>query len=129
MATDPKLPLAQNVLTFDVFWKWLQGHPNCILSAGTPDAVLYDDDDLHWHFGTEGDDTLLVQVLRGKQVVGEILIAPSAVSYVQSEAKGEEEYLFECIAERERERTAAWHFTLSHEYSAEEAPKPGRWVH
>ena len=93
------------------------------------DAVLYDDDDLHWHFGVEDDGTLLVQVIRGKQLLGEILIQPREVAYVQSESKGEEEFLFECIVEAEHERIAAWHFTLSHDYSPEEQPKTGRWVH
>jgi len=129
MATDRKL-LATNVLAFDTFWKWLQGHPNCILSAGTPDAVLYDDEDFHWHFSVEEDSTLLLQVLRGKAMIGELAVTARNVSYVQSEAKGEEEYLFECVAETDSEPVTAYHFTLSHDYSAEEAPaKPGRWVH
>ena len=128
MASDPKLPLAANVIAFDKFWTWLQGHPNCILSAGTPEAVLYDDEDFHWHFAAEEDGTLLLQVLRGKQIVGEIAIAPQNITYVQSEGKGEE-FLFECIAETEDEPLAAYHFTVSHDYSPEEVVKQGRWVH
>lgn len=129
MATDPKLPLGHNVLPFEKFWKWLQGHPNCILTAGTPECVLYDDDDFHWHFGSEEDGTLLVQVIRGKQFVGEIAIDPRNVSYVQSEAKGQEEFLFECVVEAENEPVAAYHFVLMHDYSPEEVVKSGRWVH
>ena len=30
-------------LPFEKFWNWLVTHPNCILRAGTPEAVLYDD--------------------------------------------------------------------------------------
>lgn len=129
MASDPKLPLAPNVVSFDKFWSWLQGHPNCILSAGTPEAVLYDDEDFHWHFASEEDGTLLVQVLRGKQLVGEIAIAPRTITYVQSEAKGDEEFVFECVEETDREPLVAYHFTLSHDYSPEEVVKQGRWVH
>jgi hypothetical protein len=129
MATDPKLPLAPNVMPFEKFWKWLQGHPNCILSAGTPEAVLYDDEELHWHFGAEEDGVLLVQVVRGKALLGEIAISPETISYVQSESKGEEEYVFECVAETDTEPVAAYHFTLSHDYNAEETVKQGRWVH
>ena len=129
MATNRKLPLSTNVLTFDKFWKWLQVHPNCILSAGTPEAELYDDEDFHWHFGTEDEGALLVQVLRGKQFVGEVVIAPRRVTYVQSEAKGDEEFLFECVAESESEPVAAYHFVLSHDYSPEEPVQHGRWVH
>jgi len=129
MPTDPKLPLAPNVVPFDKFWKWLQGHPNCVLAAGTPEAVLYDDEDLHWHFGAEEDGTLLVQVIRGKTLLGEIAIAAETISYVQSEAKGDEEVVFECVSETETEPLVAYHFTLSHDYSPEENVKPGRWVH
>lgn len=126
---DPKL-IATNVMPFEKFWSWLQGHPNCILSAGTPETVLYDDEDFHWHFSIEEDSTLLVQVLRGKAMIGEIAINPRNIAYVQGENKGEEEFLFECVVEGESEPVAAYHFTLSHDYSAEEVPaKPGRWVH
>ncbi len=43
-------------LAFDEFWRWLVLHPNCIVRAGTADSVLYDDDDLHWHFANEGPE-------------------------------------------------------------------------
>ena len=129
MPTDPKLTLVANVIPFAKFWKWLQAHPNCILSAGTPEAVLFDCEDFHWHFGEEGDGTLLVQVLRGKELVGEVAIAPRSVTYVQSETRGAEEVLFECIAENEADRVAVYHFTLSHDYQADEPVKPGRFVH
>ena len=48
-------------------------HPNCIVRAGTPEAIMYDDEDLHWHFAVEGTSTLLVQVLRGKRLMGWML--------------------------------------------------------
>ena len=102
-------------LSFDTFWSWLVTHPNCILRAGTPEAVIYDDDDLHWHFAAEDAETLLVQVLRGKRFVGELLIRPEQVSYVQGGPTDQEnEYSFEAIAETERERYAAYFFTLTH---------------
>ena len=120
------------VLPFDQFWRWLQGHPNCILNAGTPEAVLYDCDDFHWHFGTEGEENLLVQVIRGKILIGEIIIPRGSVAYVQGEARGEEEHLFECFMETEAGPVAAYYFVLSHGYSAEElasTSRQGRWVH
>jgi hypothetical protein len=64
-------------LAFAVFWEWLITHPNCILRAGTPEAVIFDDDDLHWHFATAVEDgTPVVQVLRGKRLLGELLLIP-----------------------------------------------------
>jgi hypothetical protein len=117
------------VLTFEKFWHWLQGHPNCILSVGTPDAVIYDQEEFHWHFAKEGDTTLLVQVMRGKELVGEILLPAGEVAFVEGAAKSNEEFVFECMVQGDEGPVAAYHFTLSHGYDPEEPPPQGRWVH
>lgn len=114
-------------LAFEPFWSWLTTHPNCIVRAGTPETVLYDDDDLHWHFASEGSTTRLVQVLRGKRLVAELLVEPEEVSYVQGAAGEEEgEFLFELIAESETEQAVSWFFVLSHGYDTESGSTPGR---
>jgi hypothetical protein len=108
-------------LSFRVFWDWLGTHPNCILRAGTPEAVIFDDDDLHWHFATAVDDGApVVQVLRGKRLLGELILVPEQVSYVQGSAGEEEgEFLFELISETEDDRFAAYFFVLTHGYEEE----------
>lgn len=116
-------------LSVDKFWSWLQSHPNCILRAGTPETVLFDDDDYHWHFSSEEDGTLLVQLIRGKRYVGEIAVVPGDIAYVQVEPREQDEFLFELISETDKDRVAAYHFVLSHGYDAEEVATPGRWVH
>jgi len=121
---------AATTLSFETFWNWIQTHPNCILRAGTPDVIVYDDDELHWHFTAEGGDTLVVQLLRGKDLVAEILMVQAEVAYVQGVAGEEEdEYVFELISETEDDRVAAYHFVLSHGYDAQERPASGRAVH
>jgi hypothetical protein len=114
-------------LAFEPFWSWLATHPNCILRAGTPEAVLYDDDDLHWHFASEGSNVHVVQVLRGKRLLGELVVEPEQVSYVQG-ATGEEEgeFVFELVSENENDQVASWFFVLSHGYEAEAAASHGR---
>ncbi|HQP39126.1 MAG TPA: hypothetical protein PLI95_28280, partial [Polyangiaceae bacterium] len=68
-----------------------------------------------------------VQVMRGKMLVGEILIDPQSITYVQSEKRGEEEYVFDCVAETDTEPMVTYYFTLSHDFDAQEAPqKKGR---
>jgi hypothetical protein len=130
MPSKKNLDSAAKTVTFDKFWSWLQGHPNCILRAGTPETVLYDDDDLHWHFASESGGTCVVQVLRGKKLVGEILVVPSEIAYVVGEPGEEQEYTFELISETPTDRFAAYHFVLSHGFDAEEQPPtPGRAVH
>jgi hypothetical protein len=114
-------------LPFDVFWSWLANHPNCILRAGTPEAIVYDDDDLHWHFGAEGEGTFVVQVLRGKRLIGELLVEMEQVAYVEGTAgKQEGEWVFELISETESERVAAYFFVLAHGYEVEAAVPHGR---
>ena len=76
---------ALTTLDFETFWKWLTTHPNCILRAGTPESVLYDDEDLHWHFAQEGDGTLLVQTLRGKRLLAEFFLDGERIAYVHPE--------------------------------------------
>src|SRR5438034_455285 len=96
MASHKHIEHAAATLSFQAFWTWLQAHPNCILRAGTPEVVLYDDDDLHWHFAVEGDDTRVVQLIRGKTLVGEIVVTPSDITYVQGVAgEADDEYMFE----------------------------------
>jgi len=116
-------------LPFEQFWGWLVSHPNCILRAGTPEAVIYDDEDLHWHFAAEGGTTLLVQLVRGKRLTGELLVEPEQVSYVQGySGEREGEYVFECVVEGETEQLAAYFFVLTHGYEneAEETFTPAR---
>ncbi|PWB68798.1 MAG: hypothetical protein C3F15_15925, partial [Holophagae bacterium] len=68
-------PVEQNItMPFDEFWSWLLTHPNCILRAGTPDSVLYDDDDLHWHLEEDPDRNPSVQLVRGKHVLAELVL-------------------------------------------------------
>lgn len=112
---------APYTLSFESFWNWLVTHPNCILRAGTPDAVLYDDEDLHWHFAAEAGGTLVIQVLRGKRFVGELLVDPEPVTYVQAvPSDREDEFHFELIEESENDRIASYFFVMAHGYEDEE---------
>ena len=117
-------------LSFQDFWSWLVGHPNCILRAGTAKTTIYDDDDLHWHFASEGPETMVVQLIRGKRLMGELLVQPEIVSYVQGyDGDHDEEFVFELIAENEQERSSAYFFVLSHGYDDPGPSEPGRAIH
>ncbi|MDX1502523.1 MAG: hypothetical protein R3325_09170 [Thermoanaerobaculia bacterium] len=113
-------------LTFDVFWNWLLLHPNCIVRAGTGDAVLYDDEDLHWHFAADGA-TLYVQIIRGKRLMGELILDSERIAYVQELGEEREgEWAFELIAETDTDRVALYYFILSHGFEEEERSDPAR---
>jgi hypothetical protein len=129
MATNERIEHAATTLSFEAFWSWLQSHPNCIIRAGTPESVIYDDDDLHWHFAAEGTESQVVQLLRGKRLVGEIVVTPTDVTYVQGMHGEEDEYVFDLISEGETDRVAAYYFVLSHGYDAQDRLTPGRAVH
>ena len=113
-------------LPFDVFWGWLVNHPNCVLRAGTPEAVIYDDDDLHWTFAGE-EGYLLVQLLRGKRLVGELLVEPEPVTYVEGTVGDQEgEYLFELVSETQNDRVVTYFFVLVHGFDEDQEPSHTR---
>ncbi len=116
--------------SFEVFWSWLTRHPNCILRAGTAQAALYDDDDFHWHFASEGTAVYL-QVIRGKHLIGEIGIDTERISYVQYVGEDpESEHMFELVVENETEGAPSHFFVLSHGLEEDdEIPAHERAVH
>ena len=114
-------------LSFQSFWQWLTTHPNCILRAGTPEAVLYDDEDLHWHFISYDNGSLGVQLLRGKRFAGEIVVDPEPISYVQGAAdEAEGEHIFDLVAETETDRASRYFFVMAHGFEDETPLAPGR---
>jgi hypothetical protein len=112
-----------STLTFDKFWRWLKRHPNCILRAGTPDTTLFDQDDLHWHLEEDEDRVPLVQLLRGKQLLGEIAIEVREVLFVQAQPDPGGEaghYLFELWGGGGDESFAVYHFAMAHALDEEQ---------
>ncbi len=119
---------AMDTISFEQFWSWVQGHPNCILRVANATMVLFDDDDYHWHFGVESDTVYFVQVIRGKRYVGELVINPVEVAEVRAQANDENEVLFDVTDEAGR---FLCQFVLSHGYDDEDGvtQPPGRVTH
>ena len=105
-------------LPFERFWRWLKEHPHCILEAGTANASLFDFEDLHWGFAQEEDGRVVAQLIRGKNLVGEIIIDPGEISYVQPSPDADEssrgQWIFEAMAGSRGEEYVAAYFVLSH---------------
>ena len=116
-------------LPFEKFWAWISTHPNCIVRAGTPEAILFDHDDFHWHLAAEDESTYIVQLARGKELVGEIVLLVQDIAYVQCEVAENEEFVCECIVEGETAREAVYQFVMSHPFDEGEAPTSRRWTH
>ena len=85
MSSSKRLTSVATTLSFETFWRWLNAHVNCILRAGTPEAVLFDHEDFHWTVTDEDEHTKVVQVARGKELVGELVVFPAEITYVQAE--------------------------------------------
>lgn len=129
MTPDDQLTDATPTMSFETFWEWVTSHPNCILRAGTRDAAIFDDDDFHWHFTTDGPGNLLVQVIRGKRLVGEILIPRQEIAFVQGVVGDHEsEFIFELVSGDDSGRSALFFFVLTHGYEPQEEIDP-RKVH
>ena len=99
-------------------------------ARGRPRSVLLDHDDFHWTLITEDEHTLVVQLARAKDLVGELLVFPAEIAYVQVEpTEAEGEWLFECIVETEKAREVAYHFVMAHEYDDGEHRREEKWTH
>lgn len=127
MTPDDLLPDATPTMSFPTFWEWVTAHPNCILRAGSKDAVVFDDDDFHWHFTMDGPENLLVQVIRGKRLVGELLIPRQEIAFVQGVLGDQEgEFVFELVGGDESSPSALYFFVLTHGYELQDGPDSGR---
>ncbi|WP_428820825.1 hypothetical protein [Microbulbifer sp. MCCC 1A16149] len=111
-------------LTLQDFWPWLADHCNCILRTGTPDSILYDDDDFHWRFTQENANTLLVQLVRGKRLIGEVFIEPDLVSSVRMTRGEKEEVIFDLMAEADGQEQVLYYFVMAHGFDEPEPEVP-----
>jgi hypothetical protein len=117
----------RTTMPFDTFWTWLTQHPDCIVRAGTPEAVLFDDDDLHWLFSRDEEGPLVVQLVRGKRLIGELLLETQQVAYVEvGLGENPDEHVFELVAETERERFVPYFFVLAHGFDEGESDSSRR---
>ncbi len=119
-------------LTFDRFWKWLLDHPNCILRAGTVDALFYDMEEFHWHLMEDEHHMPVVQIIRGKNLVGEIVIDTRDLLFVQvtPETEGDtNRFLFEVIGGPKGDTYAAYHFLMAHGFEEQEVGHLGGLKH
>ncbi len=114
-------------LSFEEFWPWMANHHNCIVRAGTSECMLYDDEDLHWHFAGGDEGQWFVQLVRGKRLMGELMVDPERVTYVQEvPGEHEDEHLFELIWEGKNERLPSYFFVMAHSYEEEPAMTSSR---
>ena len=114
-----------STLSFEAFWNWLLQHPNCILRVSTPEAALYDDEHLHWYIGPDQTEQV-IQLIHGKRLVGELLVAPERVTYVQVVGEErQEEHIFEAIHEMPTERLVVYTFVLVHGLDEDAPPEAG----
>lgn len=103
-----------DVVPFDTFWRWLNLHHNCIVRASSVDCSIYDQDDLHWHLYEEPGDRRGVQLMRGKQILAEMVIATEVV-YVEVVTSPELDGHFEFhLLGGAEEMQPLYHFVLGH---------------
>ena len=127
MSAEEHLADPTPTMSIDAFWDWLTAHPNCILRAGTRETAIFDDEDLHWHLGREGTETLLVQLIRGKRLMGEILIPREQIAYVQGGIGDQQgEFVFELVSSSDSAQSALFFFVLTHGYESRSQPDQRR---
>jgi hypothetical protein len=112
-------------LPLERFWAWLEAHLGCIIQAGSLEMVLHDHEDHHWRVSPEDEGRVLVQMLRGKRPVAEVVMNPAEVAYVQVQpGEREEEFFFDLCDDRGE---VVYFFVLSHDFEGEEANSSEHW--
>jgi hypothetical protein len=109
-------------LSFERFMRWVQHHRHCVLRVGGADTYLYDQEDFHWSFEEDPDRNVVVQLNRGKTIVGELVMEGREVLFVQStQEEGERgAFLFELVGGPQGEAFTLYHFVLAHGFEEEE---------
>jgi hypothetical protein len=122
------IPSNPQALTLPQFWRWLKLHYNCILRAGDDGCMIYDQPYLHWHLLEEEEDLLVVQVIRGKDLIAELIIDQRQIMYVEAVPQEDNNVLFDLIGAVEDEPVSLVHFLLAHAYE-DEGQDRHRWTH
>jgi len=123
------VPTDSQALSIDQFWKWAAIHYNCILRAGNETILVFDYDYLHWHLVEEEDELLVVQIIRGKDIITELVIDRRMVMYVESNPQDDGNVLFELVGSVQGEPMALFHFLMSHGYEDEDERPAHKWTH
>ena len=105
-------------LTFPAFWEWLKDHANCIVGASWGPGALFDDDALHWVLSDQEDRRAIVQVIKGKNLVGELLIDGREIDEVEvlpdSENVQSGQFVAELLSSAADGRQSMGHIVLAH---------------
>lgn len=123
------IPENQQALSLEAFWRWAAAHYNCILRAGAEQCVIYDQPYLHWHLISEEDDLLIAQVIRGKDLITELVVDAQQVRYVESNTQEDGNVLFELVGEVQGEPLSLYHFLMAHGYEDETPQRRHEWTH
>jgi hypothetical protein len=105
-------------MPFERFWRWLLDHPNCVLEAGTPEVALFDFEDFHWTLSDDEEGRAVAQMVRGKNLVGELVIERSQVLFVQaspdSETADRGHWIFEVMGGSREDSQMLCYLVLAH---------------
>jgi hypothetical protein len=105
-------------LTFPGFWEFLKDHANCVLGASWGPGALFDEDSLHWVLFDREDHHAVLQLIRGKNLVGELVIDPQEIDEVEISPDPENpqsgHYLAELLSSAARGREPLGHVLLAH---------------
>lgn len=91
--------------------------------------MLLDHESFHWDVISEEEEgTEVLQLLKGKELIGEIVVVASDISYVHCPPGDPEQHMFECVIETSAAREVVYHFVLAHGFDEEPSPSQ-RWTH
>ena len=128
MSTRPTETLAESI-SFEDFWNWLSAHRHCILRAGTGDVLIFDHDEYHWYMFIDKNGAHVVQLVRGKLLVAEMVVLGGDIVYVFAQSNAHDEHVFDCMVETPGGTEIAYHFVLAHAFESEGSDEAPRLTH
>ncbi len=85
--------------------------------------------DIHWHIDQEEDGLLVVQLIRGKELMSEMVAHKNDLAYVQVAPDEGEQFAFDCIGTGPDGEASLCYFIMAHGFDEEEIPSTPRWTH
>ncbi len=75
------------------------------------------------------DGTHIVQLVRGKLLVSEMVVVSGEIAYVYVHSNPHDEHIFDCMVETPEGTDVAYHFVLAHSFEPEATDESRRWTH
>ncbi len=91
--------------------------------------LIFDHDEYHWYMFIDKNGAHVVQLVRGKLLVAEMVVLGGEVVYVFAHSNAHDEHVFDCMVATPEGTEIAYHFVLAHAFESEADDEAPRLTH